>query len=112
MSIIRFKLSPSCSKVNDYILKQQIRYLLDLWQQRVDPNKSTLNEFKELIIGRGEDLELVDENLNNWVLLENKLNDEFENSSADGNNHTTSDGTRNCRLGGNEIYTLLSPYLH
>ena len=90
---------------NNYILKQ-IRYLLDLWQQGVDSNKSTLNEFKDLVIGRSQDLELDDENLTNWVLLENKINREFEKSETDG----TSDGPQNCRLGGKDIYTVWSPY--
>ena len=100
----------SLSRVNRYILNQQIRYLLDLWQQGVDGNKSTLNEFKELVIGMGEDLELSDESLNNWVQLEKKLNDEFEISETDGRDHTTSDGSQNATLGGNEVYTVFSHY--
>jgi hypothetical protein len=85
--------------------------LLNLWRQLSGNNYGTLNDFKDLITGRGEELQLSKESLRNWVPLENKLNEEIENLSIDETDSSISDselhtGAHNFGLGKETIQNL------
>ena len=78
-------------------MKQQGRYLIDIWQQNSGRNNVTPNTLKKLITGMRDDLQLSGENWSNWVLLVIKLYEENDNRTTDETDHTLSNG-----LGGNE----------
>jgi hypothetical protein len=84
-----------------YVVNQQGRYLFNLWQQLSSDDRDTLNDFKLLITGHGEELHLSEENLSNWLLLENELSQEFENRPTNDTDHTILNSE--FVFGGNEI---------
>ena len=86
-----------------YVINQQGRYLLNLWQQLSGRNKGTLNDFKELITGKGKKLQLSEDHLSNWLLLEYKINEEIKNRSTDEIDGTTVKEVRDYKVGGNEL---------
>ena len=89
-----------CIRLNViYVLNDQGRQLLNLWQQLSGRNTYTINEFKELITGKGEAFQLSGKNLSNWVLLENRLDQEIQSKSPD-----------EVTFGGNVIRAEFTPY--
>ena len=64
---------------------------MNLWRKLSGSNNETPKDFKDLIAGKAEELQLSEENLRNWGLLEDKLNKEIENTSTDETDTTTSD---------------------